>query len=205
VPRPASSAEPSRSSGSAQVTIAADPATVYKLVSDVTGYGRFSPENRSAAWRRNSPGPVVGARFSSWNRRGWFWWRTSCVVEAAEPGKEFGFRVVFPPPMPATRWRYRIEPVGDHESRVTESWQLPRPLGIGRRTMMRLFLGVRDRPASLTSGAEETLHGMRRWCEGNAADQSSAANLCIGPFGANVRLCRCPRGGAGGVVCTLRG
>ncbi len=163
---------------------------MYKLVSDVTGYGRFSPENRSAAWRRNSPGPVVGARFSSWNRRGWFWWRTSCVVEAAEPGKEFGFRVVFPPPMHATRWRYRIEPVGDHESRVTESWQLPRPLGIGRRTMMRLFLGVRDRPASLTSGAEETLHGMRRWCEGNAADQSSAANLCIGPFGANVRICR---------------
>jgi hypothetical protein len=59
--------------------------------------------------------------------------------------------------MPATRRTYRVDAIDDHHTRLEESWELPQPLGLARRALMRLFLGVRDRPSSLTAGAAETL------------------------------------------------
>lgn len=151
--------------GTAEVAIDADAATVYALVSDVTAYGRFSPENRTARWLGGASGPVVGAEFRSWNRRGLFRWFTHCTVETVDHGREFAFRVTFPPPMPATRWTYRLDAIDDHRTRLQESWELAKPLGPARRAMMRLFLGVRDRPSSLTAGAAETLTRIRQACE----------------------------------------
>lgn len=151
--------------GRAALTINVDALTVYEVVSDVTGYGRFSPENRSASWLGAASEPAIGARFRSWNQRGAFRWFSHCTIEAAEPGRAFAFRVTFPPPMPSTRWTYRLVQIDDQHTRVEESWQLPGPLGPGRRAMMRLFLGVRDRPATLTAGAAETLSRIRDFCE----------------------------------------
>ncbi|CAN5838924.1 SRPBCC family protein [soil metagenome] len=151
--------------GTATVSIGADAATVYALVSDVTGYGRFSPENRTARWRNGASGPVVGAKFRSWNRRGVFRWFTHCTVETVDHGRVFAFRVTFPPPMPATRWTYRLNPIDDQHTLLEETWELAKPLGPARRAMMRLFLGVRDRPSSLTAGAAQTLARIRQVCE----------------------------------------
>ena len=136
-----------------------DVATAYAVVSDVAGYGRFSPENRSAKWLGAASGPAPGARFRSWNRRGIVRWFTHCVVEAAD-GREFSFRVVFPPPMPKTRWTFRVAPIDAGHTRIEESWELSAPLGRARRAMMRLVLGVSDRPSNLTDGAAQTLTGM---------------------------------------------
>ena len=146
--------------GSAEVVIDRDVASIYAIVSDVTGYGRFSPESRTARWLGSASAPVSGARFRSWNRRGLMRWFTNCVVETAT-GTEFAFRVTFPPPMPATRWRYVLTPLDESHTRVTESWELPKALGPARRTMMRLFLGAPDRPSDLTAGAATTLSRMR--------------------------------------------
>ncbi|HZI98481.1 MAG TPA: SRPBCC family protein [Actinomycetales bacterium] len=154
----------SATGGSATVVIDADASVVYELVSDVTGYGRFSPENRSARWLGGASGPEVGARFRSWNRRGPLRWFTHCRVATAEPGRTFAFTVVFPPPMPATRWTYRLDTEGAR-TRLEESWELPKPLGPARRAMMRLFIGVQDRPATLTAGAAETVARIREVCE----------------------------------------
>ncbi len=151
--------------GTAVLFIDADAATVYALVSDVTGYWRFSPENRTAKWLGGACGPVVGAKFRSWNRRGAIRWFTHCTVETADHGRVFAFRVTFPPPMPATRWTYQVDAIDDHHTRLEEAWELPQPLGLARRAMMRLFLGVRDRPSSLTAGAAETLTRIRQLCE----------------------------------------
>jgi len=104
------------------VTVDADAATVYALVSDVSGYGRFSPENRTARWLGDARGPEVGAKFRSWNRRGAFWWFTHCTIEAVDDCRAFAFRVTFPPPMAATQWTYRLEAIDDHHTRVEESW-----------------------------------------------------------------------------------
>jgi len=138
---------------------------VYALVSDVTGYGRFSPENRTAKWLRGASGPAVGAKFRSWNSSGAFRWFTHCTVETVDEDHEFAFRVSFPPPMAATRWTYRLQALDQDHTRLEESWELPKPLGPARRAMMRLFLGVRDRPTSLTAGAAATLTRIRQLFE----------------------------------------
>lgn len=148
------------SGGAVETIVGADPALVYEVVSDVTRYGRYSPENRSATWLHGVSRATRGATFRSWNKRRGFVWFTHCRIEVADPDGEFTFRVIFPPPMPQTRWSYRLFPV-ENGTRVRESWELPQPLGPLRKLMMWLFLGVRNRPESLTLGAVETLARMR--------------------------------------------
>jgi hypothetical protein len=53
-------------------------------------------------------GPVVGARIRGHNRLGVVRWQTTCVVTAAEPGREFGFSVVHDTGRAETRWRYQL-------------------------------------------------------------------------------------------------
>jgi hemerythrin-like domain-containing protein/uncharacterized protein YndB with AHSA1/START domain len=104
--------------------IATDPATVYRLVSDVTRTGEWSPETRSAHWIGGAAGPVVGARFRGINRWRLVIWARTCVVEEAEPGKRFVFRTLPGPGVPdSTRWSYEFEDVPGG-TRVTESYEI---------------------------------------------------------------------------------
>ena len=77
--------------GEAQVYIAAPPEEVFRLISDVTRTGEWSPECRRCHWIGESAGPVVGARFRGHNRRGWFRWAMQCRVIDVEPGRVFAF------------------------------------------------------------------------------------------------------------------
>lgn len=104
--------------------IAADPAIVYRLVSDVTRTGEWSPETRSARWIGGATGPVAGARFRGVNRWRLVVWARTCVVEEAEPGKRFVFRTLPKAGLAdSTRWSYEFEDVPGG-TRVTESYEI---------------------------------------------------------------------------------
>jgi hemerythrin-like domain-containing protein len=108
--------------------IAADPGTIYRLVSDVTRTGEWSPETRSARWIGGATGPVAGAKFRGMNRWRLVIWARTCVVEEAEPGKRFVFRTLPAPGLPdSTRWSYEFEDVAGG-TRVTESYEILRAL-----------------------------------------------------------------------------
>lgn len=139
---------------SVSATVAVPPETVWRLVSDVTRIGEWSPETASAQWVEGLPG-TVGARFTGRNTRGRASWSTTCEVVESSPGRSFAF-VVGTPDKPSARWRYDVEPVAGG-SRVTESFELPGPLGAVSRLTTRLFLGVRDRESDLVAGMEQTL------------------------------------------------
>jgi uncharacterized protein YndB with AHSA1/START domain len=113
---------------SVTVHMGAPPERVWDLVSDVTRIGSYSPETFEAEWIEGATGPAVGARFRGHvkrNGKGPVYW-TTCVVTAAEPGREFAFGVG-PTGKPLNTWRYRMEPAGDGTD-VTESFQLsPKP------------------------------------------------------------------------------
>ncbi len=151
--------------GSASRVVAASPAKVWELVSDVTRTGEWSPENEGATWVSGEPG-AVGARFRGRNRRGKATWSTTCEVVESAPGRVFAF-VVGRPEKPSTTWRYELEPV-DGGTRVTESFALPRELGWFSRLTTRLTLGVRDRHADLVRGMEQTLAQLAETAEAQA-------------------------------------
>jgi hypothetical protein len=104
--------------------MAAPPAKIWGLVSDVTKIGRYSPETFEAEWLEGATGPAVGAKFRGHvkrNGRGPTYW-TTCTVQACVPEREFAFGVG-PSDKPLNIWRYVLEPAGDGTD-VTESFNL---------------------------------------------------------------------------------
>ncbi|MFI9331605.1 SRPBCC family protein [Kitasatospora sp. NPDC052868] len=118
------------------VSVKAGPAAAYRAVADVRRMGEWSPECR-AVWARRGP-LGVGARFVGFNRRGLFFWFTTCRVTDADPGREFAFRVdTFG--LPVAQWGYRFEPAEGGGTTVTEYW---RDLRTGRASGLTEVLGT---------------------------------------------------------------
>jgi uncharacterized protein YndB with AHSA1/START domain len=112
--------------GSVTVHIEAPADRVWRLLSDVTRIGEFSPETFEAQWLDGVTGPKPGARFRGHvkrNGKGPIYW-TTCTVIASEPGREFAFGVGAAG-KPLNTWRYQLEPAGDGTD-VTESFELTR-------------------------------------------------------------------------------
>lgn len=145
-------------------TIAADPDTLYALVSDVTNMGRWSPETTGARWVKGATGPAVGARFRGSNKAGWRRWSTLCTVVTADPGRAFAFEVALGP-VPIARWSYRFEPEGEG-TRVTEVWDDLR-LQLFKKPSA-VVMSVPDRPAHNRAGMEATLEALARHVERGA-------------------------------------
>lgn len=148
--------------GETSTVIRSDPHHVWQLVRDVRRIGEWSPETESAEWVSGQPGEV-GARFRGRNRRGRAAWSTTCEVVESVPGQVFAF-VVGQPDKPSARWRYELAHT-DGQTTVTESFELPRPLGFVSRLTTRVFLGVRDREADLVAGMEQTLDRLKAAAE----------------------------------------
>ena len=126
-----------RQTVAATIIIDTPPDALWAMVSDVTRMGEWSPETEWVEWLDGAIGPAVGARFKGNNRRGRAKWSTTCHVTAAERGSYFAFTVGHPA-RPATRWDYRFEPAGEGSTKVTESFELVKPLGFFSRLVTRL-------------------------------------------------------------------
>jgi hypothetical protein len=146
---------------SERITVQAEPAQVYRAVSDLHRMVRWSPECFAVwIWRRRSGTP---ARFAGFNRRGPFVWFTTCRVVAAEPAREFGFDVTTFG-MPVSRWGYRMTP-SDGGTEVTEYWLDRRSRGAF--VLGRIFTGrvANDRPAANREGMRTTLTRLKHELE----------------------------------------
>jgi hypothetical protein len=151
---------PTATRDEASIEIAAEPAVVYGLVTDVTQMGTRSPECYRCEWVDGATGPTVGARFKGCNRLGPLKWSTICEVTTAIPCEEFAFTVVDGKGREQTRWRYRIEQRGSL-TRLTESYEfvwcpviariaevpIPRDQQLGR--------GIRQTVAAIKEVAEK--------------------------------------------------
>jgi hypothetical protein len=147
--------------------IAAAPEDVYRLVSDITRMGEWSPECVKAVWVKGASGPAVGARFRAWNRggRGPAWSNTPTVV-VAEPGREFAFNRQGPG-IGSYTWRYVFEPTANGTS-VTESFDAERLLGPAMTWITEKWTGSSDRDADLRRGMTTTIARLKA-----AAEQES--------------------------------
>jgi len=144
-----------------RITVGAQPAEVYRAVSDLRRMARWSPECFAMLVLSRRGGQP--ARFAGFNRRGPVVWFTTCQVVAARPGAEFTFDVTTFG-MPVARWSYQLTPVpGGTE--VTEQW-------VDRRTrgawvLGRVFTGraAATRPDINREGMRTTLARLKRELE----------------------------------------
>jgi carbon monoxide dehydrogenase subunit G len=106
------------------ITVAAPPADVYAIVSDVTRIGELSPMCRSADWDDPTRAGTTGAWFTGHNAIGDITWDTHCQVTVAEPDREFTFvNHGQAGDAELVRWGFMLEPVGE-TTMVTEAWQV---------------------------------------------------------------------------------
>lgn len=145
------------------IHVAAPPEAVYAVIADVRRTPELSPEILRCAWSGGATAPAVGARFVATNKAGRFRWRNRPVVIAADPGREFAFART--EPLAGTvEWRYRFEPEAGG-TRVTESYEVTRPItrlgwfGIGT------LAGCKDRRGDLRRGMEQTLQRLKEVVE----------------------------------------
>jgi len=131
------------------VFIAAPPALVYDVVSDVTRTGEWSPVCQECWWD-DGDGPLVGAFFTGRNVTPDRTWETRCEVIAAEPAAAFGWTVTGG----NVHWRYTLASVpGGTE--LTESWEFT-PVG-------QAFFAERfgdDAPAEIANRAQAARQGI---------------------------------------------
>lgn len=155
------------------LVVAADPQTVYALVSDVTRTPQFSPYLRECRWLDGATGPAVGARFKAVNSvgRGPAWSNTP-VVTVVDPGREFAFERTekFAGTL---EWRYRFEPE-DGGTRVTESYRVLAPISLLGWFVIGTLYGLKDNRAILRAGMEQTLQRIRAIAEHRSTDATPA-------------------------------
>jgi hypothetical protein len=152
-------------SATGRTEVAASPAQVYDLVSDLPGLSQVSAEFERGTWLGGVTEAGVGARFRGHNRSSWRRWSTTVTVTAAEPGLCFAFDVAFAG-LPIARWRYDIEP-SDTGCVVTESTWDRRPGWF--KPVGDLVTGVRDRAAHNRRNIEQTLAQLKQAVESGAA------------------------------------
>jgi uncharacterized protein YndB with AHSA1/START domain len=143
------------------VTIAAAPDKVWGMVSDVTRMSEWSPETTRNKWLGGAAGPMIGARFRGVNRHGPFMWATTCTVVAADPGREFTFRVTSLG-MQVSEWSYKLAPSADG-CELTESTTDRR--GWFMRTFGATATGVFNRPDHNLEGIKQTLESIKAKAE----------------------------------------
>jgi len=134
------------------VEIAAEPAAVYALISDLPRMGSWSPECTGITWRGPVRSPETGARFIGHNRRGRVCWSTFGEVVTADPGRALAFEITVGP-VKVARWEYAID-ASDRGCTVTERWTDRRPR-VARRVL----------DAAMGSREQTNIRGMRATLE----------------------------------------
>ena len=94
---------------SVSADIAAPPAVVWALVSDIGLSSRFSTEVSRTEWLDGADGPALGARFVGHSAHDAIGeWSTTCIVTAFEPEHVFEWSVIGRDDDVSSIWRYTM-------------------------------------------------------------------------------------------------
>lgn len=130
------------------IEIAAPPAAVWALVSDLPRMSEWSPQVAKSFTR----GPIrLGSTLLNVNRRGLLVWPTRSKVVRFEPHTEFAFRVLDN----KTIWAFHLEPVAGG-TRVTQRRTTPQGTTAISDKLIGTVMG------GLDSFQDELLAGMRQ-------------------------------------------
>jgi hypothetical protein len=151
-------------SAAASTDIAADPAAVYALITDLPTLAALAEEAHQMEWHRGERA-APGAVFKGHNRSGNKKWTTTCTVTDAEPGRTFAFDVKSLV-IPVAHWRYDITAT-DGGCTVTERTWDKRPGWF--RTPAGIATGIRDRDSVNAEHIKLTLQRLKERAEATSA------------------------------------
>ena len=142
----------------AQIDIAAPPARVWELISDLKKMPQWSLQCRAM----KVFGPLrVGAKTVNINRRRLLIWPTTSTIIAVEPERRLAFRV----DANGTEWSYELEPI-DGGTRVIESRRAPNGIKkFSTVTVNAVMGGVPSFEVELVEGMNETLSRIKSAAE----------------------------------------
>ena len=144
----------------ATIDIAAPPARVWALVSDLRNMPRWSPQCRKTIVR----GGVVreGAKLVNINRRGLLVWPTQSMVTELVPEQKVAFRVK----ENWTIWSFELSPTPDGGTRVVQRREAPRGISdLSVRLTNTVLGGVDGFTTELEQGMNQTLQKIKRDAE----------------------------------------
>ena len=147
-------------SAEATVTINADPAAVYALITDLPTLAELAEEANAMSWQKGgacAPGSVFKGQNSNGGKR----WTTTCTVTHAEPGRAFVFDVKSLV-IPVAHWRYDIEPAGDGCTVTERTWD-KRPSWF--KGIAGMATGVPDRTSANAEHIRVTLDRLKAKAE----------------------------------------
>ncbi|HIW90699.1 MAG TPA: SRPBCC family protein [Candidatus Corynebacterium avicola] len=148
------------------ITVAASPADVHALVSDITRTGEWSAQCHQALWddpatADAAAGSRVGATFTGHNRTEEREWTTVSEVTVDEPGVEFSWKVT----SSGTEWGFRMEAVNRRDD-ATVLTEFTRFTEQGEAYFVEKYgedaaAQEAQREEAATYGITETLHAIR--------------------------------------------
>ncbi len=145
----------------ASLEIAAPPARVWALLSDLTNMPRWSPQVRKTFVRGGTT--RQGATMININRKGLLFWPTQAKVVEFEPERRLAFRVK----ENWTIWSFTLEPTADGGTRVVERREAPQGISDLSVTLTKRVLGGLDEfRDELERGMNQTLERVKAEVEG---------------------------------------
>lgn len=143
------------------MTIAADPAAVYALITDLPTLATLGEEVHAMEWLKGSSA-TSGATFRGRNRNGGRTWTTTCTVTDADPGRAFAFDVKTFGFVPVSHWRYELTPAAQGCIVTEQTWDR-RPGWI--RKPAEFSTGVHDRTGANAEHIKLTLAKLKERAE----------------------------------------
>lgn len=136
---------PSR--GTVEVNVAASPASVWAVLSDVTRTGEWSHEVNEVSWVGKG-GAVAGHQFVGHNQAGSSRWSRVCTINVADPGRVLEFTTWGGVPKDSTRWRFELTPTTSG-TRITQSFEILKLARIWEIVIYLVVPAHRDRTGAL--------------------------------------------------------
>lgn len=147
------------------VEIAASPAVVYALVTDLDSLAALAEETQSMRWTKGTA-VAPGARFRGANRNGVFRWTTTCTVTDADTDTRFAFEVTHTG-LPIARWQYDITSTADGCTVTEQTWDR-RPGWFAR--VAGLATGIADRKTANARHIAATLQRLKTTAESTSTN-----------------------------------
>lgn len=141
------------------IEIAAPPATVWEIISDLKRMGEWSPQCRKMVVLGGEV--KQGTRTVNINGQGMLRWPTNAKVVAFEPDKKLAFRIV----ENRTVWTYELQPTAGG-TLVTESRRAPQGVsGLSNVLTEKMLGGTARFESGLGEGIRKTLERIKSEAE----------------------------------------